>query len=160
MKFRWAASADKTTQAQTARRLRLGRGRHRAAHRRQGQAADVLEREVLEVHPGSGARPVAAKADAGWFEKTFDTRIDKAAKPLKSGDLEPDLEITAHKGGMPKVEKSGKSAADNAQALADAMGVEPEQMDHLVDMMGKKLSKNFGKAWAEAVKNAPVAKEA
>ena len=103
---------------------------------------------------------VAAKADAGWFEKTFDTRIDKAAKPLKSGDLEPDLEITAHKGGMPKVEKSGKSAADNAQALADAMGVEPEQMDHLVDMMGKKLSKNFGKAWAEAVKNAPVAKEA
>ena len=61
---------------------------------------------------------------------------------------------------MPKVEKSGKSAADNAQALADAMGVEPEQMDHLVDMMGKKLSKNFGKAWAEAVKNAPVAKEA
>jgi hypothetical protein len=103
---------------------------------------------------------VASKADQGWFEKTFDTRLDKGAKPLKPGDVKPDVEINATKGGMPKVEKTGKSAADNAQALADAMGLEPEQMDHLVDMMGKKLSKNFGKAWAEAVKNAPVAKEA
>ncbi|WP_233151816.1 DUF4781 domain-containing protein, partial [Pelomonas sp. KK5] len=103
---------------------------------------------------------VAAKADQGWFEKAFDTKLDKGAKPLKPGDLEPDEAINAVKGGMPKTEKAGKNAADNAQALADAMGLESEQMDHLVDMMGKKLSKNFGKAWSEAVKNAPVAKEA
>jgi hypothetical protein len=96
---------------------------------------------------------IADRAGMDWFEKTFDTR---SKEPI--GPLVPDETITAKKGGMPDVHKPGMTKAQHAEALSAALGLKTEQMEALTEVMGKRVSKEFGAAWkSAAAKSQPAA---
>lgn len=98
---------------------------------------------------------ISDKADGAWFDKTFDTR---SKEPL--GPLVADETINAKKGGMPDVLDSGMTKAQEAEDLSAALGLETDQMEALTEVMGKRLSKDFGAAWKRATDKSPAAKEA
>lgn len=98
---------------------------------------------------------IANRAEGPWFDKTFDTR---SKQPI--GPLVPDDTITATKGGMPDALETGMTKAQHAEELSAMLGLKDTQMEGLTNVMGKRLSKDFGAAWKDAIDKSPPAAEA
>lgn len=97
---------------------------------------------------------IADRAGDAWFDRTFDT----STGPVDP--LPPDMVITAKKGGMPSVAISGRTKAEVAQDLSTALGLESGQLEVLTELMGKRVSREFGEAWKRAVATSEPASEA